>query len=96
MVSSLIKSGADINSQDNDGRTALMWAARTGRVNMVSSLIKSGADIHIKDIDGKTALLCRTEMNGNHHHHHVQVLVSTLKDGSRYVIYVDDEDNGDV
>jgi len=44
----------DINTQDNFGSTALMYA--TNNPEMVNLLIQCGANINIKDHEGKTAL----------------------------------------
>ena len=45
----LIKSGADVNKQDKDGKTALFYAASGGNDDIVMLLLKSGADADIKD-----------------------------------------------
>lgn len=47
----------DVNSGDDDGRTALMYAAHKGHVNIVKLLIKHGAQVDIKyDKTGATPL----------------------------------------
>ena len=57
----LIAAGADVNmrSDDYDGRTALMLAARlsgkTGE-NIVQALIAAGADVNAKDKNGKSVI----------------------------------------
>jgi ankyrin repeat protein len=56
IVNLLVKSGADLDLVDIDGRTALMYAAMNGRKNVVVKLCESGADRRIKDERGsKTA-----------------------------------------
>jgi len=55
----LIGAQADLEAKDNDGWTALMWAARCGHdrhVEVVNLLIDAGAAVTAKDKDGKTAL----------------------------------------
>ncbi|MCK9544348.1 MAG: ankyrin repeat domain-containing protein [Novosphingobium sp.] len=54
---SLVYSGADINVRDNDGSTALMYAAAHGYRNIAYILIKLGADINVKDNYGYTILM---------------------------------------
>lgn len=48
--------GADINSTDSAGHTALMLASRRGRVKIVDTLLEAGADLSLKNDKGKTAL----------------------------------------
>jgi len=47
---------SDPNIQDNEGKTALMWAIRYGRSFVARFIIKNKANITIKDNGGKTAL----------------------------------------
>ena len=57
MVAELLKAGADINAQDKDGRTALIWASRWGYAEVVTTLVtQGGVDQSIKDKDGYSAL----------------------------------------
>lgn len=44
-VKTLIRSGADINSRDENSVTALMWAAKNGHLEVVKELLKYGADV---------------------------------------------------
>jgi uncharacterized protein len=52
----LIEKGADLNIQDNSGRTALMLAIALNKKEIAKNLIMEGADINIKDNAGITAL----------------------------------------
>ena len=45
-VKTLIRSGADINSRDENSVTALMWAAKNGHLEVVKELLKYGAEVH--------------------------------------------------
>lgn len=56
-VRSLLQSGADCNSCNDEGVTALMLAAGMGNLEMVNALIESGANIHATDLRGWTALM---------------------------------------
>ena len=56
-VKYLIKSGADVNAKDANGKSVLMWAGQNGDLKIVKTLIDNGADIHVVDVDGKTALM---------------------------------------
>lgn len=47
---------ADINLADNEGKTALHYAAEQGKQNVAECLISAGADINAEDKEGKTAI----------------------------------------
>jgi hypothetical protein len=53
----LIDTGANINSTDEHGMTALMWAAYHGHLEIVQRLVTAGAKLEAKDNDGWTALM---------------------------------------
>lgn len=48
-VTQLLQAGADINGQDDRGRTAAMAATHANQVEIVRALIEAGADINIRD-----------------------------------------------
>jgi hypothetical protein len=56
MVRVLMDGGADPDSADPEGATALMYAARTRCLSCVAALLKRGADVRLKDRHGDTAL----------------------------------------
>ena len=45
-VNTLIKAGADVNTVDESGETALMMAVANSRVNCVQRLLTAGADVN--------------------------------------------------
>lgn len=57
----LMMSGATvneyINSQDDHGNTALMWAITNQKEDVASLLIRSGADVNIRDDENSTVLM---------------------------------------
>ena len=57
----LLKEGADVNIQNNDGWTALMIASDDGHHQVVELLLKEGADVNIQNNNGWTALDCQSE-----------------------------------
>jgi len=64
----LIESGANLNAQDINGKTALQFAAYNQHANdngIAEMLINSGADVNIKNIDGQTAAMIAFE-EGNY------------------------------
>jgi ankyrin repeat protein len=52
----LLNAGGDVNAADNKGRTPLIYAVASERLNVVELLLKRGADIHAKDHNGESAL----------------------------------------
>ena len=53
----LIEHGAEVDARDGDGQTALIYAARAGRLEMVRLLVEAGAYIVTRDRFHKTPLL---------------------------------------
>ena len=52
----LVRAGANVNAQDNDGWTALVGAANAGNIEATKILIKAGANVNAQDHDGNTTL----------------------------------------
>ena len=56
MIRTLLKAGADLNAQDENGKTVLMYAAESNQnPEVITTLLKAGADVKAQDGDGKTA-----------------------------------------
>jgi len=55
-VKVLIAGGAEVNTVDEAGRTALWWAAREGHVECATALLDARADVDKADKDGYTPL----------------------------------------
>jgi ankyrin repeat protein len=52
--------GANINSQSEDGVTALMYASRGCYPKVVRYLLRQGADVNVSDKSGRNALMYAT------------------------------------
>ena len=76
IVQLLLEKGADVNAKDNDGRTALMFAAEKGHTEIVQILLKKGADVNAEDEYGGTALMIAAE-NG-----HTEIIKLLLEKGA--------------
>ena len=61
-VKSLLSQGADVNTEDEKGQTALHLAVREGHVTMAELLLSKGAEVNTKDKFGWTALNCRSNL----------------------------------
>ncbi|KAM3595415.1 uncharacterized protein V6R79_023228 [Siganus canaliculatus] len=53
----LLEKGADVNCQDEDGRTALSSACEMGHLDVVKLLVQFNADPDISDVWGNSALM---------------------------------------
>ncbi len=70
-------SGADLSAQDEDGMTALMWAARYGHLKVCKLLIESGARLKTQDTNGMTVLMWAARYG------HLKVCKLLIKSGAR-------------
>lgn len=62
-VQGFLSRGADVDSRDSRGRTALIVAAGAGHVYIMEKLIGAGADVGAWDCSGKTALVYAADNN---------------------------------
>ena len=56
IITALINAGVDVNIQDNDGKTALIYAAEQTDESLVDFLIGPKTNVNIRTKDGMTAL----------------------------------------
>ena len=56
MAKELLKAGADLNLEDNEGNTALHYALREYAESAARYLVKKGADYSRPNNDGETAM----------------------------------------
>lgn len=63
LIDTCLKYGSDIDAQNKEGNTPLMWAAIKGHTDLILYLKDKGADLSIKNNMGYTAkdLLCACE-----------------------------------
>lgn len=56
-IDAALARGANVNYQDKDGNTALIWAAKAGNISVMNHLFKKdGLNYCVKNKKGKTAL----------------------------------------
>jgi len=72
-VAVLLRRGALITSQDNNGQTALHWAALTGSYKCLKMLLAQAADVKIRDVDGRTPLHLATSHSSSKVHESYQL-----------------------
>ncbi len=58
----LLKTGADVNSVDSDGCTALMGASFGCHVKCVRLLLEAGASVDSANSDGRTTLMMASDI----------------------------------
>jgi ankyrin repeat protein len=56
-IQELIHQGYDVNTEDQDGLTALFYAIHLQNLDIIKLLIKNGADVNARNKDGNTPLL---------------------------------------
>jgi len=56
IIRDLVEAGAPLNDQDDEGRTALLFAVMGGHFNSAQALLKLGADVRKLDKRGRSAL----------------------------------------
>ncbi|CAN5680520.1 hypothetical protein BH24ACI5_BH24ACI5_00520 [soil metagenome] len=76
-VALLLEHGANVNARQQEGYTALMGAAGTGREDLVDLLLARGADPTLEDENGKTAVDVARD------HGHEAVATRLASDGQR-------------
>lgn len=64
MIPLLIEKGADVDTLDKDGWSALMWASWSGLTKVVDELLQAKADVSVVGKQGHTALTLAS-MRGN-------------------------------
>ncbi len=72
-----LQQGADVNYQDQDGVTVLIYAARTGNTAIAKLLLEKGATLNLQKKDGWTALMMAVLTN---HPEVVQLLLEAGAD----------------
>jgi ankyrin repeat protein len=75
-VNQILEDGIDVDIQDSDGFTPLIWASTSGAVDMVCMLLEWGANINFKDKFGWTSLIWAA------HNGHFDVVENLLNNGA--------------
>ena len=65
LVKQIITNGTDVNIQDHNGDTALMYTCQYDLLKMAEVLVSLGADVNIQDNNGNTALMVLCLVNPN-------------------------------
>lgn len=54
LASRLVQAGANLNSIDRNGRSALFFAIGEGHEDIANLLVSNGADMNLVDLEGKS------------------------------------------
>src|SRR5262249_16983619 len=94
MIDALLRAGADANSANPGGETALMTASRTGKPDAIKLLLDRGANINAKEsVRGQTALMWAVTEN---HPDAVKLLLSRGADiNAQTNVVIPDGTSGD-
>ena len=56
LIEQLISAAIDLDNQNDNGATVLMYAASAGKAEMVKALLAAGADAHLTNLDDFRAI----------------------------------------
>jgi len=76
IVETLLRSGAEVNAQEENGSTALRFAARNGRLDVVLELLERGTDVNAQTKNGMTALMSASYQG------HTKIVEALLRSGA--------------
>ena len=65
LVKRALKMGVHIDTKDNSGETALIWAVKNQKEELVRLLLTRGANVDIRDTSGKSAYAWALEINNS-------------------------------
>jgi len=57
IIQQLLAINVDVNALDQEGRTALMFAAYNGKLEIVKALVEKAALVNLQDYSGRSALM---------------------------------------
>jgi ankyrin repeat protein len=63
IIEDLVKAGAKVDTQNNEGETALMLAVKSGNEHFVKTLLSKGANPSIKNNKGLKAVYYAAKLN---------------------------------
>ncbi len=82
IVHALVTAGADVRATDEEGRTALMFAAEAGGTDGVKALVETGVSVNAKDKHGRTALIWSVARKDTAYHDAVYYLLQAGADAT--------------
>jgi ankyrin repeat protein len=74
-LSDYVHSGLEIDTKDNNGRTALFYAVKEGSIDNIRKLIKLGADVSKTDNNGQSLLHTLSESSSSDIKEKIQILL---------------------
>lgn len=78
----ILENGADVNTQDHNGDTALHWTSTNGQLDYMKLLLEHGADLHVRNGDENTPIHVAMADGSDKHRNQFDVVKLLIESGA--------------